>query len=463
MGPTLESEVQEQIDRTIAHVLGDRKKYMSKLKDFQTTFYEKLTVLSAEVKRGGAVELPVELADPAPIPHDAADTDSDKSLDRMAGFLDQLKDEGRLELGGGKGDVTNADVAAMLKRHNDEKLEAVRGRFAARIPIRRQAMYREDLKNGSAFAQTATSKLRVLAGKQVEAVARLGVYKHLSIANQRRQSGSLSQSSKLRSQGSRSSKLSVNAGARLGSGRRDGGEAPGSPGVPALGRRLTKKLTQGKVLEKEFELRLMEKNKDAVALAMNNLRNKYRVKVAAELASELARQNAKVDIRLFKVKEKTLTNAVLAYKESPENQMTPLQVGSVVQLLSLEHVVDDKGDKVETDFVERTRPILASLVAYEAKQQEHNESSDDSSQASRVEDRRLKPPVIETQLATDRSRRSKTMLPSSSSRIGPAHRSHSGTSYSDDSGDGSAKQAQTGKDDLKDLKSVKDSESRTSG
>ena len=136
MGPTLESEVQEQIDRTIAHVLGDRKKYMSKLKDFQTTFYEKLTVLSAEVKRGGAVELPIELADPAPIPHDAADTDSDKSLDRMAGFLDQLKDEGRLELGGGKGDVTNADVAAMLKRHNDEKLEAVRGRFAARISLK---------------------------------------------------------------------------------------------------------------------------------------------------------------------------------------------------------------------------------------------------------------------------------------------------------------------------------------
>ena len=59
------------------------------------------------------------------------------------------------------------------------------------------------------------------------------------------------------------------------------------------------------------------------------------------------------------------------------------------------------------------------MLDYEEKQKEHNESSDDSSQASasRLAVNGLRPPAIETQLATDRSRRSKTVVDAPKSQI----------------------------------------------
>ena len=276
--------MQAQIDATIAAVLGDRKKYMKKLKDFQCDFYSRLQDITESFHGGRGDGAPK--VRPASIPLDSQDTDSDRSVERIAGFFQQLQEDGRLELGG-KGDVTNAQVTEMLKRHNDEKLEKVRAKFVDRIPMRRQAMYRED-KQSKQFTQFASTKLRVLHAKQIEAVSRLGVYKHLSLANQRRLSGSVqSSTSRLRSQAS--SKLSINAG-RAGKIRgRDSTVDPASPGLAAFNKKKTLKINRKKEMEKEFDMRVMEANSDAIGLAIKGLRNKYQVKVAAEVAEELAR------------------------------------------------------------------------------------------------------------------------------------------------------------------------------
>ena len=68
------------------------------------------------------------------------------------------------------------------------------------------------------------------------------------------------------------------------------------------------------------------------------------------------------------MKEKTLKNAVAAYRESRENKMTNLQVASLVQLLSQEVVLDDFGQEVpDCDFVVRKKAVIAKIVEYESK------------------------------------------------------------------------------------------------
>ena len=59
--------------------------------------------------------------------------------------------------------------------------------------------------------------------------------------------------------------------------------------------------------------------------------------------------------------------------------MTQLQIASVLQVLALETVVDDDGKEVQTEFLIKKRAILAKMIDFESKGEEHHESSDDSS------------------------------------------------------------------------------------
>ena len=87
-----------------------------------------------------------------------------------------------------------------------------------------------------------------------------------------------------------------------------------------------------------------------------------------------------------------------------------------MQVLSLKEVVDINGNAIKSDYVSKKLAIVEKMCEMEAKK--GDSSSDESSQDSRRGGATgLMPPVIETQLATDRSRRSKTMLPDSRNRM----------------------------------------------
>ena len=69
-------------------VLGDRKKYLRKLKEFQRDFYEKISL-----NKGGVVFEPAEekqSEEPVKINLNSSDDDSDNSIDRLNGYIEQL-------------------------------------------------------------------------------------------------------------------------------------------------------------------------------------------------------------------------------------------------------------------------------------------------------------------------------------------------------------------------------------
>ena len=69
-------------------VLGDRKKYLRKLKEFQRDFYEKISL-----NKGGVVFEPAEEKqpeEPVKINLNSSDDDSDNSIDRLNGYIEQL-------------------------------------------------------------------------------------------------------------------------------------------------------------------------------------------------------------------------------------------------------------------------------------------------------------------------------------------------------------------------------------
>ena len=142
------------------------------------------------------------------------------------------------------------------------------------------------------------------------------------------------------------------------------------------------------------------------------------------MSEELVAQNLKHDVKLFKVKVKTINNAIAAYKKE-KTEMSMLQLSALLQMLSLEEVVDANGEVIKkSDFISKKRIILTHMVELVNNQGEsvdEDSSVPDSSQESSRQNMRLKPPaigIIETELATDRSKRSKTVLiPKLSSRV----------------------------------------------
>ena len=86
------------IDNTMQAVLGDRKKYMKKLKQFKVDFYEEIGIKQKEsrnpatTREAAAFGSDNGVFDVNSLNLDSNDSDSDNSIDRMAGFLDKLKE-----------------------------------------------------------------------------------------------------------------------------------------------------------------------------------------------------------------------------------------------------------------------------------------------------------------------------------------------------------------------------------
>ena len=67
-------------------VLGDRKKYLRKLKEFQSEFYSKIG------EKGGLLSEANRSTpeDPFKVNLNSSDDDSDNSIDRLNGYIDKL-------------------------------------------------------------------------------------------------------------------------------------------------------------------------------------------------------------------------------------------------------------------------------------------------------------------------------------------------------------------------------------
>ena len=81
------------------------------------------------------------------------------------------------------------------------------------------------------------------------------------------------------------------------------------------------------------------------------------------MSAELVAQNEKHDILLFKVKVKTINNAIAAYKKDKKTEMSMLQLSALFQMLSLEQVVDANGKEIKnSDFISKKRTILTNMI-----------------------------------------------------------------------------------------------------
>lgn len=139
--------VQKQIDSTLKTVLGDRKKYMKLLKSHQKTFYEKTAgdggssshsqsgvemdeagnrVISPKSRKTTTGLVKIEL--------NSNDTDSDNSIDRMQGMLQELQNKGKLNLGvggisgglvmgDGSAPISSNDLLNVLSAHDEKKYD----------------------------------------------------------------------------------------------------------------------------------------------------------------------------------------------------------------------------------------------------------------------------------------------------------------------------------------------------
>lgn len=84
------------------------------------------------------------------------------------------------------------------------------------------------------------------------------------------------------------------------------------------------------------------------------------------MSAELVAQNEKHDILLFKVKVKTINNAIAAYKKDKKTEMSMLQLSALFQMLSLEQVVDANGKEIKnSDFISKKRTILTNMIELE--------------------------------------------------------------------------------------------------
>lgn len=121
-------------------MLGDRKKYMKLLKSHQKTFYDGSSSLSqsesgtrrrsAKSKRTNVAQSKINMND----------SDSDNSIDRMQGMLEELQTKGKLKLGmgainvvggelGGAAPISQNDLLNVLNAHDEKKYDLVRNKY----------------------------------------------------------------------------------------------------------------------------------------------------------------------------------------------------------------------------------------------------------------------------------------------------------------------------------------------
>lgn len=82
-------------------------------------------------------------------------------MDRIKGIFDKLQEDGRIKTGGnGTGNMDEIAVAELLKKHDEEKLGSLRKKYVDKIPIRRQAFYRE---KDDLFVKERLTKLHVIS------------------------------------------------------------------------------------------------------------------------------------------------------------------------------------------------------------------------------------------------------------------------------------------------------------